>query len=74
MIEHTEKIVCEMCKKTFRSIGGLQFHNRTYHKGKETHRRRLNAEKNFKCIYCRMRYFTKKGLDLHIAEHGKYFV
>lgn len=72
MIEHKEKITCEICEKSFRSIRGLHIHDHTYHADKVKKRRRnLSAEKNFKCKYCRMKYSTQKGLDVHIAEHGK---
>lgn len=70
--EHKEKIVCELCKKSFRNDYGFALHNRTYHKGVlQKPRKKTVHEMIFKCKYCRLKYFTQNGLDKHTTEHGK---
>lgn len=73
MVEHKEKITCQICEKVFRSSVRLRIHNRTYHNGiGNKDRNEQTGKKKFKCKYCRFKYFTQNGLDVHIADHGKY--
>lgn len=71
MAEHKEKIMCEICEKSFRNEQGLTLHNYTYHNGIRPTRKKLAAEKDFKCTYCHRKYCTQNGLNKHITVHGK---
>lgn len=74
--EHNEKIVCEICDKTFRSLKSLQWHNYALHKEREDddNPEKPQRKAEFKCKYCGKAYRLKKGLDIHVAEHGEYYL
>lgn len=67
--EHNDTVICDICEKPFRSSKSLQWHNYICHRERVPTQRKKVAE--FKCKYCGRKYYMKKGLDIHIAEHGK---
>lgn len=67
--EHSDSINCDRCNKTFRSAKSLEKHNYIMHKEHVPLKPKKVPE--LKCHICGKRYFIQKGLDMHIAEHGK---